>query len=390
MASKATGYPPAPIDPAALMETLRPFIDSRMLPRAAYTDQAVFDWEQRHLFGGWVCVARGDQVASPGDQLAEVGGASGVLLVRGGDGELRAFVNACRHRGHELLPCGSTARQKGIVCPYHSWGYSLSGDLRAAIGFRGQPSFDASQWGLLRLPVAEWHGLVFVDVSGGEAGPLALETLGELAAPYEPERLVTAGQRSYDVAANWKVIAENYQECYHCPAIHPELCQVSPPSSGRNFPVTGPWIGGLMDLRPGVKTMSLDGTSGGVPLRGLGEEALRTVLYLTILPNGLWSLHPDYVMTHRLVPISVHRTRIECSWSFAPEAVERPGFDPGYAVEFWDLINRQDWAACESVQRGLSSSHVVPGPMSPAEDGVYAFVTTIARAYLGKSWNPPG
>lgn len=361
-----------------------------MLPRAAYIDQAVFEWERRHLFGGWVCVARGDQVARPGDQLAEVGGAGGVLLVRGGDGELRAFANACRHRGHELLPCGGTTSRKGIVCPYHSWGYSLAGDLRAAVGFRDQPGFDASQWGLLRLPAAEWHGLVFVDMSGGAAGPLALETLGELAAPYEPERLVTAGQRSYDVAANWKVVTENYQECYHCPAIHPELCHVSPPSSGRNFPVTGPWIGGLMDLRPGVATMSLDGSSGGVPLRGLGEEALRTVLYLTIFPNGLWSLHPDYVMTHRLVPIAADRTRIECSWSFAPEAVERPGFDPGYAVEFWDVVNRQDWAACESVQRGLSSPHARPGPMSSAEDGVYAFVTTIARAYLGQSWNPPG
>jgi Rieske 2Fe-2S family protein len=93
-------------------------------------------------------------------------------------------------------------------------------------------------------------------------------------------------------------------------------------------------------------------------------------------------------MTHRLIPLAPDRTRIECGWAFAPEAVARPGFDPGYAVEFWDLINRQDWAACESVQRGLSSPHARPGPLSPAEDAVYSFVTMIARGYLGQPvWN---
>ena len=389
MASQATGYPPAPVDPVALEETLLPFGKSRMLPRAVYLDPAVFDWERRHFFGGWVCAARGDQLPRPGDQRAEASGSASVLLVRGADGEVRAFANTCRHRGHELLPCGDTTSRKAIVCPYHSWGYSLAGELRAAPGFRDQPGFDAGQWGLIRLPAVEWHGLVFVDGSGGAAGPLPLEALGELAAPYEPERLVTAGQRTYDVAANWKVLAENYQECCHCPVIHPELCRISPPDSGRNFPVTGPWIGGVMDLRDGVVTMSLDGTSGGVPLRGLGAEGLRTVIYVNVLPNLLLSLHPDYVMTHRLIPLAPDRTRIECCWAFAPEAVARPGFDPGYAVEFWDIINRQDWAACESVQRGLASPHARPGPLSPAEDAVYSFVTTIARGYLGQPVSQP-
>lgn len=143
-----------------------------------------------------------------------------------------------------------------------------------------------------------------------------------------------------------------------------------------------------MDLRDGMATMSLDGTSGGVPLRGLVGEGLRTVIYVNIFPNVLLSLHPDYVMTHRLIPLAPDRTRIECCWAFAPEAVARPGFDPGYAVEFWDIINRQDWEACESVQRGLSSPHAVPGPLSPDEDAVYSFVTMIARGYLGQpTWN---
>jgi Rieske 2Fe-2S family protein len=107
------------------------------------------------------------------------------------------------------------------------------------------------------------------------------------------------------------------------------------------------------------------------------------VMYVAVLPNLLISLHPDYIMTHLLTAISPGVTRISCSWAFPPEAVEGPGFDPSYAVDFWDLTNRQDWAACESVQRGMHSPHYAPGPLAPDEDGVYHFVTLMARKYLG-------
>jgi Rieske 2Fe-2S family protein len=380
----------APVDPAALADSLRPFGESRMLPRAAYVDPAVFAWEQRHFFGGgWTCVGRSAQVPAAGDLRAEPAGAGSVLLARGEDGALRAFANSCRHRGHELLPCGSVTRQNVIICPYHSWTYSLNGNLRAAAGFKNRPGFQADHWGLVELPATEWHGLVFVDGSG-TAGPLAdsLGTLDELVAPYEPERLVVAGQHDYEVAANWKILIENYHECYHCPVIHPELCKVSPPRSGENYSAPGTWVGGWMDLREGMDTMSLDGSSQGVALRNLGAQGLRTVIYVNVFPSVLISLHPDYVMTHRLTPLAADRTRIECTWAFAPEAVAAPGFDPGYAVDFWDITNQQDWRACESVQRGLSSPHAVPGPLSAEEDAVYQVVTMIARGYQGQPvWN---
>jgi len=135
--------------------------------------------------------------------------------------------------------------------------------------------------------------------------------------------------------------------------------------------------------------MSFDGSSSGAALRGLSGEHLRRVIYLTLFPNVLLSLHPDYVMTHRLVPLAADRTIIECTWAFAPEAVARPDFDPSFAVELWDITNRQDWAACESVQRAQASPHALPGPLAPDEDGVYSFVTTVARGYLGRSvWSP--
>ncbi len=331
-------------------------------------------------------------MANPGDQRAEPAGLGSVLLTRDNDGVLHAFANSCRHRGHELLPCGASASQGVIICPYHSWTFGLNGDLRAAAGFKSRQGFDTTQWGLIELPVTEWHGLVFVD-SSGRAAPLddALASLDAMLAPYEMDRLVVAGSHEYDSAANWKILTENYHECYHCPSIHPELCRVSPPKSGENYNLQGLWVGGTMDLRDGMTTMSLDGTSQGVPLRGLDEQGLRTVIYVNIFPNILVSAHPDYVMVHRLLPKAVDRTIIECSWAFAPEATQRPGFDPSYAVDFWDLTNRQDWAACESVQRGLSSPHAVPGPLNPAEDAVYQFVTMIARGYLGQLvWNNGG
>jgi Rieske 2Fe-2S family protein len=376
----------APIDSAALAASLKPFGESRMLPRAAYVDEAVFAWEQRHFFGGsWMCVGRSEDVASSGDQRAEAVGPAGVLLVRGADGELRAFANTCRHRGHELLGCGLSINRRVVACPYHSWGYELSGELRAAKGFKGREGFDSDAWGLIPLPVTEWHGLVFVDGSGSAAAFAAgVGTLESIVAPYELERLRVAGRHEYEVAANWKILTENYHECYHCPVIHPELCSVSPPSSGENYAVSGAWVGGTMELRDGMATMSLDGRSGGVALRGLDAAALRTVIYLNVFPNILVSLHPDYAMVHRLTPLAANRTRIECSWAFAPEAVERAGFDPAYAIDFWDITNRQDWQACESVQRGLTSEHAQPGPLSPEEDAVYQFVTMIARGYLGQ------
>jgi Rieske 2Fe-2S family protein len=368
-------FPLAPLPRAAIQQALLPFGQSTMLPGAAYTDEAVFGWERRHFFSYWMCAGLGSDLPGPGDQR----GAGGVLLVRGDDGAVRAFANTCRHRGHELLPGGGQARQGAIVCPYHGWTYSLDGGLRHAPGFA---DLEKTQWGLAELPVAEWHGMIFTGTAAGDV-PAALAGLDQVVAPYEPERLVVAGRHDYETAANWKVLTENYHECYHCPSIHPELCRVSPPGSGVNYTRDGAWIGGSMDLRDGMATMSLDGASRAVPLPGLSAESLRTVIYVNIFPNILLSLHPDYVMTHRLTPLAAGRTRIECTWAFAPEAVAMPGFDPGYAMDFWDLTNRQDWAACESVQRGLSSPYATPGPLSPREDAVYSFVTTVARGYLG-------
>ena len=376
----------APLDPAALERSLAPFGHSRMLPKDAYISQDVFEWEKRNFFErGWMCVGFAADIAKPGDQRAESVGTGGVLLLRGQDSVLRAFANVCSHRGHELLPCGETANHGRIICPYHSWAYDLEGNVATAPSFGTVKGFDKSAHGLVQLPCVEWHGLIFVDASG-EAPPLEaqLADLSEIVAPYEPERLVIAGRHDYVVDANWKTLTENYHECYHCPMIHPQLCEVSDPKSGDTYSTDGPWAGGTMDLRDGLDTMSLDGQSSGVPLRGLSEEQLRIIIYVNVFPNILISLHPDYVMVHRLTPLAAGSTRIECIWAFAPESFEREGFDPSYGMGFWDLTNQQDWDACASVHRGLSSPHAVPGPLATEEEVVYEFVTMVARGYKGE------
>ncbi|MFZ0664675.1 MAG: aromatic ring-hydroxylating dioxygenase subunit alpha [Acidimicrobiales bacterium] len=378
---------PCPLDRAGLARSVAPFGQSRMLPREAYVSDAVFAWEQRNFFeAGWMCIGRSEDMPNPADQKAISVGRSGVFLMRDQGRTLRAFANACRHRGHELLPCGQPAVNRSIVvCPYHAWSYHLDGSLRMTPGFDPE-HVDTATHGLVELACSEWHGWIFVDCSG-DAGPIEqhLAGLEPLVAPYEPERLVTRGRHEYVVEANWKVLNENYQESYHCPMIHPELCNASPPRSGENYthPDQGAWVGGWMELRDEMETMSLDGKSSASIFRGLVGEARRHVEYIGVFPNLLISLHPDYVMTHTLTPLTSGTTHIVCSWAFAPEDVERDTFDPSFAVDFWDITNRQDWLACESVQRGLSSPKAIPGPLSNDEDGVYQLVSMIARGYSG-------
>ena len=376
---------PTGLHPDGLELAMQPFGRSRMLPAAAYTSPEVFAWERRHLFAGtWTCLGREQELRSAGEttvtQRAVMVGDVSVLLTWSDLG-LKAFANTCRHRGHELVGDGQSSTKRSIVCPYHAWSYDMAGSVRAAPGYRELQDFDPVEHSLVELPVENWHGWVFVhalnDIKQG--APVSFAThvgaLEGLIAPYRPETLEFGESHSYEVAANWKVITENYHECYHCPLIHPELCQVTPPGSGENYERPGAWVGGWMDLRDGMATMSITGDSDGQPIEGVDP---RRVEYLGLFPNLLISPHPDYVMTHRMVPLAPDRTWVECSWYFPDATV-----DPSYAVKFWDITNRQDWSACESVQRGLASPHFRPGLLGPDEDAVHHFVTMVGRGYRG-------
>lgn len=369
--------PLAPVDPDGLARALLPFGRSTMLPAAAYVSPDVLAWERRNLVAGsWACVGRVEELREGGaTQRALVVGDVPVLLTFQADRVL-AFANTCRHRAHVLLEDDETSTNRSVLCAYHAWTYRLDGSLQGAPGFREDEHFDKGEYGLVSLPVAVWHGWLFVNATG-TAAPFAdhVGALDGLVAPYRPEALALRARHTYEIAANWKLVAENYHECYHCPLIHPELCRVSDPASGANHDLPGAWVGGTMTLRDGAETMSMDGRSGGRLIEGAPRD---TVLYVQLFPNLLVSAHPDYVMTHRVLPLAADRTWIECSWYFPGDDV-----DPAYAVAFWDLTNAQDWRACERVQRGLNSPHFSPGPLAPNEDAVHQWVQMVGRAYLG-------
>jgi Rieske 2Fe-2S family protein len=364
------------------------------LPQAAYIDPDVFAWEQAHfLEPAWFCVGRSADLAAPGDQRAvRIGDKEGVLLVRAENGELRGFYNTCRHRGHELLACGGRPQNANVVrCPYHRWVYDLDGSFKGGPGMAAQEGFDRNdpEHSLRPARIEEWAGFVFVNASG-DAAPLAkhLGALAELADPYSLAETFIGASHSYEIAANWKIIVENYHECYHCSEIHPELCNVSTPGSGEDWEPDGVVIGGSMDLLPHAETMSLDGRSLGVPFAKLSGKQLREVYYLEVFPNVLLSLHPDYVMVHRLEPLAPDRTHVECMWLFPPEAKQHPEFNPSYAADFWDITNRQDWAACEAVQRGVAGRGYRQSLFSEMERIVHESMAMVARGYLSGGVQP--
>ena len=365
----------------------QPVDRAEMLPPRVFHDPDVFDFEMRAWFATtWLCVGRGEDAASSGSYfLASVAGES-VMVVRDRNGELGAFHNVCRHRGSTLLDAeveGSTGRLVRVQCPYHAWVYDLDGSLRRAPHTEEIADFSAADNSLIPVSLETWQGFVFVNLD--PAAPALIDYLADLpaaVAAYPIGDVRRARRIEYEVGANWKVIGENYSECYHCPGVHPQLNRLSPYDRGRNLESRGPWSGGWMELVDAADTMSTDGaTHGRAPLPGIGDENMRRVYYIVLWPNLLLSLHPDYVMTHQVWPLDAGRSRVVCEWLFDPRAMAEPDFDPSDAVDFWDLTNRQDWAVCERQQRGTASRAYVPGRYSLMEDMVHAFDLMVADRY---------
>ena len=227
--------------------------------------------------------------------------------------------------------------------------------------------------------LAEWEGFLFVSLAPDpEPFPTAFAPPTDKFAAWHLPELRAARRIDYEVRSNWKQIIENYSECYHCPSIHPQLCRLSPPTSGRNDLGEGPFLGGYSTLNRPAGSLTMSGQTIRPPLGEVAGEDLGRVYYYAIFPNLLLSLHPDYVMTHTLRPLGAGRTQVACEWLFDPATMAGPGFDPSDAVEFWDLTNRQDWEVCELAHLGVGSRAYTPGPYSHAEGLLDAF----KREYL--------
>jgi Rieske 2Fe-2S family protein len=347
----------------------------RTLPGHYYSSPELFAEEQERIFAeNWTCVGRSEQAAEAGAFfLVELGGES-LIMVRDGAGKLHAHFNVCRHRGTRICEGEGGRFGETIQCPYHAWTYALDGKLVGARHMQDAPGFRKNDWSLRSAAVAEWDGFVFANLA---ASPEPFDAhfaplLGRFA-EWDAGTLRRGAQVVYDVAANWKLIVQNYSECYHCPLIHPDLVARSPWQSGRNDLSAGPFLGGYMDLSHDSASMTVDGASPRPYLPGLSHENRRRVYYYAIFPNLLLSLHPDYVMAHTLWPQEVGRTRVICEWYFAQDQLAAPEFDPSDAVSFWNLTNLQDWHVCELSQLGVRSRAYTPGPYAQAEGLLWQF-----------------
>jgi Rieske 2Fe-2S family protein len=366
--------------------------EAQTLPARYYVDPAYFRQEREHLFGSlWVAAGRAEQVPNRGDYLLrEVAGES-LILVRSDADSIRAFSNVCRHRGTRICTAAGGTFAETIQCPYHAWSYDLAGRLVGAPHMEDVPRFRKDDYPLHEAAVAVWDGHLFLNLA---PAPKPLESqLGDLPAKFGPWGMadLRLGARiTYEVAANWKLIVENFSECLHCPLIHPRLQKLSHYLSGVNEPPCSAALGGWMVLRDGVETLSLDGRTPRASLPALDLEQQRRVYYYAVLPNLLLSLHPDYMMTHTLWPRACDRTEIICEWHFHPDELARPGFDPSDAVGFWDMTNRQDWHVCELSQLGLSSRAYAPGPYSDREGLLYEFDRLILQAEKQFTTKAPG
>ncbi len=346
------------------------------LPRHMYVDEAHWRRERDEvLASSWFCVGRTRDLGlhEPGRlAVVEVVGES-ILVTSDLRGDLHAAYNVCRHRGSQIVPveagapppapCGVAA----LRCPYHSWTYDLSGALLKAPHTEDVAEFDRAAFSLAAAAVAQWGGFCFVHLTPERAGDLD----GEIAAAvvgierYPLADLVSGRRLSYDVAANYKVLSENYNECYHCGPVHPELTRLVPSFGGGGAGID--WERGV-EHREGAWTFTMSGSSARQPFPGLSAEELTRHKGALLHPNLWLSCSADHVAAFTLWPQAVDRTTVVCDLLFAADEVAAPGFDPDDAGDFWDLVNRQDWAICESVQRGMSSRAYRQGWFAPMED----------------------
>jgi Rieske 2Fe-2S family protein len=348
---------------------------ARTLPARYYTDGELFRAEMDRLFGHmWFYVARSEEIERPGQFVVRELNGHNIVVTRNTAGRVTAFHNVCRHRGTRICTEAAGKFAGSIQCPYHAWTYDLDGRLIGAPHMDEVPHFRKGDFPLHAVRADEWDGHVFLNLD--EQAQSLHEQLGPLVERFRGWRMedLRLGRRIvYDVKANWKLIIQNYNECLHCPNLHPALNKLSHYLSGENEPLQPTYMGGRMDLRPGVETLSMDGTCPRDLLPELSPDDRRRVYYYSIFPNMLLSLHPDYMLTHTLWPQAPDRTINVCEWHFQPAELAREGFNPSDCVDFWDLTNRQDWHVCELSQAGISSPAYVPGPYSNREDLLYAF-----------------
>ncbi len=361
--------------------------NARTLPGEYYTAEEIYGEESEKIFSRrWLYAGRATSLPDPGSFFVHEVDDESIVILKDEQSRVRAFFNVCRHRGARFCAESQGRFSRSMQCPYHSWTYSLDGRLIGAPNMKEVRAFRMEDHPLREARVGTWEGNIFLTLAENP-GPLeaALAPLVQRFGRWSLEGLSVAHRAEYEVAANWKLLFQNYSECYHCPNLHPALDRLTPYRETTNDFSEGPILGGPMNMARAGGSMTMTGESCAAPRQGVSESDLGKVYYYTIFPNMFLTLSPDYVLVHRLQRQRVDLTRVICEWLFEPETMRQAGFDPKGAIAFWDMTNRQDWHVCQLTQKGVSSRAYVPGPYSELESIVAAF----DREYLGSMGRVP-
>jgi Rieske 2Fe-2S family protein len=364
-------------------ETYQP--GATTLPREYYVSETLLSEETERLFlPAWLCAGRSAEIAEPGAYLLFERFGESVIVLRDRHGVVRAFHNTCRHRGTRLCEASQGKFSESIQCPYHAWTYATDGRLLGAPHMQDTPGFDKGELGLLPVAVGLWEGFVFISLSPNPVPfDLAMSPLVGRFARFDLPSLVPVSRKSYDVAANWKLILQNYNECLHCPMIHPELNRLLPYASGANDLHDGPFLGGYMEITDPNESVTMTGRSCGPWLGTIPAEDRRRAYYYAFFPNMMLSMHPDYANWYTVWPVSPARSVVTCEWMMPQNAAAAPNYDPNGPVELWHMVNKQDWHICEQSQLGVASRAYRPGPYSPRESIPAAWDRTYLEAMGG-------
>jgi Rieske 2Fe-2S family protein len=345
---------------------------------ADYADPDIYALEQERIFErSWFCIGREEEAPATGDYLVRDVGRETILALRGDDGRLRAFYDVCRHRGSVLLDdTRGHLKGKAVVCPYHNWAYGLDGALIGTPNVPSHGGLDRSSYGLREVRLETWEGFVFVKLSDDPRSlleQLAIEPDEPLAYDrYALGELRIGHRLEYEIEANWKIVHDNFNECLHCPGVHPELVKLVPMyRKGMVVDHERPDLGAT--LADGVYTFTLSGTSDLPLLPGLTELDCKTYWGYSVFPNLMVNLVSTGVVTFTLYPRSVTHTTLIAEFLYRPETISGDGFDPSDMVEFLDLVARQDWEVCERAQRGVGSKGFVQGVYPQADELLHRF-----------------
>ena len=356
------------------------------LPSSWYFDTEQYARELAAVwYKDWVCVGRIETLQQTGDYFLASIGTQSIIVTRTQNDGLRAFHNSCRHRGSVLCRTEHGRFHNGrIICPYHTWTYATDGQLLGTPGRIASDDFDSANYALYSVHVDTWGGFIFLNLAESPESDL-IQFLGseaDLLKNWPLTEMRSVRQERISVACNWKIFWENYNECYHCPRVHPELCKVMPVYKQAVFdhidlPGWEPAFegdAGLGSVDAGAKTWTLSGQSSLPTIDGLTKQEIDLGVLFTSVSGSMYVVgHPDYVRSVRIVPTGPESIDLVVDWLLPNSNISVDEAAIESIVELVRLVLQQDGEVCELNQKGIHSNRHVAGVLVPQEFELWHF-----------------